>query len=152
MRRLLTLCILWLGLVLSAHGLSVEIPITTTNLDQYRYLFAISTNAVTNGITFHVTIAAKKEDIHADSGAGLSIVTHTKSSSSITNVKPEIHVTLRKDKRAWAADFTVSYELLEKPGLCFVFTANAHATIDGKRVLMPSADFYEIKLRDFLKQ
>jgi hypothetical protein len=67
-------------------------------------------------------------------------------------VKPEIPLRVKKDKRVWEADFTVSYELLEKPGLCFGFTEIAHATIDGKSVAMPSADFYEIKLRDFLKQ
>ena len=61
-------------------------------------------------------------------------------------------VTIKKEKRVWDAHFTVSYDLLAKPGLCFVFTEIAHATIDGKIVAMPSADFYVIKLRDFLKQ
>ena len=37
MRCFFTIAILWLSLVLSAYGLSVETPITTTNLDQYRY-------------------------------------------------------------------------------------------------------------------
>ena len=155
MRRLFTTSILWLSLILSAHGLSVEIPITTTNLDQYKYVFSVSTNAATNGVAFHVTITAKREDVPSDSTAGLSIVTHTKdvdgSTHSIEAVKPAIQVMLKKDKRVWEADFTASFELLKKAGFCFVFTETAHTIIDGKSVAMPSADFYEIKLRDFLK-
>lgn len=155
MHRLFVTIGLWLALVLSARGLSVEIPVTTTNLDQYKYRFSISTNAATGGVAFHVIVTAKKEDIDADSEAGLSIVTHTKTrdgeTHSIVSVKPEIPLTVKKHKRVWEADFTVSFKLLKKPGLCFVFTEFAHATIDGKSVGMPSADFYEIKLRDFLK-
>lgn len=155
MHRLFITPIFWFGLILPAHGLSVEIPITTTNLDQYKYVFSVSTNAATNGIAFHVTITAKREDVPSDSTAGLSMVTHTKdvggSTHAIEAVKPAIQVTLKKDKRVWEADFTASFELLQKPGICFVFTETAHAIIDGKSVAMPSADFYEIKLRDFLK-
>jgi hypothetical protein len=147
---------LWLSLVSSAHGMGVEIPITPTNFDQYKYRFLISTNAATKGVAFPVTITAKKEDIHADSASSLSIVTHTQagggSMHSIAGVKPEIPITMKKSERVWQADFTVSKELLENPGFCFVFTEIAHATIEGKSVAMPSADFYEIKLHDFLKQ
>jgi hypothetical protein len=143
-----------LNIVLSAQGVSVEIPITTTNLDQSKYRFSISTNTAAGGVAFHVIVAAKKENIHADSGAGISIVTHTVtnggSTHSMAGVKPEIPVTMKKNKRDWEADFTVSYDLLKKPGLCFVFTEIAHDTINGKIVAMPSADFYEIRLRDFL--
>ena len=148
--------VLWLSLILSAHGLSVEIPVTATNLDQYKYRFAISTNAATNGVAFHVTITAKKEDIPSDSAVGLSIVTHTQdargSTHSIEGVKPTVEVRLKKDNRVWTADFTTSHELLKKPGLCLVFTEITHTIVDGKRVSMPSADFYEIRLQDFLKQ
>lgn len=147
---------LWLTFVVSAHGVSVEIPVTTTNLDQHKYRFSISTNAAAGGVAFHVIVTAKKEDIHVDSEVGLSIVTHTKTrgeeTDSIENVEPEISVRLKKDKRVWEADFTVSSELLEEPGLCLVFTDIAHATVDGKSVAMPSAEFYEIRLRDFLRQ
>jgi hypothetical protein len=156
MHRLFITLGLWFILVLSALGHSVEIPITTTNLDQSEYRFSISTNAATGGVKFHVTVTSKKENIHADSKVGLSIRHTTKTrdgeTHSITGVKPEIPVTMKKDRRVWEADFTVSYELLEKPGLCFVFTEIAHTTIKGKCVAMPSADFYEVKLHDFLKQ
>ena len=143
MHRLFVTLGLWLALVLSAHGMSMEVPVTTTNLDQSKYRFSISTNAATGGVSFHVIVTAKKEDIHANSEVGLSIVTHTKTGTgevhSIVRVKPEIPVRVKKDKRVWEADFTVSFELLEKPGLCFVFTENSQATIsmDGKSVPVP---------------
>ena len=157
MHRLFVTLGFWLALVLSAHGLIMEIPVTITNLDQSKYRFSVSTNAATGGVAFHVIVTAKKEDIHADSKAGLSIVTHTKTGAgerrSIERVKPEIPVSLKKDKRVWAADFTASFELLEQPGLCFVFSEIPHLTVDDESIPMPSsAALYEIKLRDFLKQ
>jgi hypothetical protein len=147
---------LWLTLVVSAYGHSDEISVTATNLDQYNYRFSASTNPAPGGVSFHVTVIAKRDDIPADSKVGISIVTHKKDrdgeSRSIAGVKLEIPVSAKKEKRVWEVEFTVSFELLEKPGLCFVFTEFAHETIDGKTVAMPSADFYEIKLLDFLKQ
>jgi hypothetical protein len=157
MNRLVLTSVFLFGLILSAHSVSVEIPITKTNLDQYKYVFAVCTNAATNGVAFHVTITAKREDVPSDSTVDLSIVTHKEEAGggslhTIEAVKPAMQVTLKKGKRAWEADFTASNALLEKSGLCFVFIEAAHATIDGKSVAMASADIYEIKLRDFFKQ
>jgi len=156
MHRLFVTLGLWLILACNAHAVSVEIPITTTNLDQHSYVFSVSTNAAADGVAFHVVIKAKKEDIYSDSSVGVSIVSQTRTNGgethSIAGVRPEIKVTIKKEKRVWEADFTVLNQLLEKPELCFVFTEIAHATVNGKSEAMPSAGFYEIKLRDFLKQ
>jgi len=65
---------------------------------------------------------------------------------------PEIPITLKKEKRVWTADFTLPKKSLDTDGLCFVFTQYGHATINGKRVAMPSAIFYEIKLKEFVKE
>lgn len=154
MRRLIITPIFWFGLILSAHGMSVRIPITTNNLDQGRFVFAISTNSAANGIAFHVTITAKREDIPSDSQVDLWIVTRTKEGGGTTTsgeeVKPAVPVALKRGSRVWAADFTVSNDLLKKPGLCFAFTEFAHSIIDGKSVARPSADYYQIQLRDFV--
>jgi hypothetical protein len=157
MNRLFLTSVFLFALILSAHSVSVALPITKTSLDQYKYVFAVSTNAATNGVVFHVTITAKREDVSSDSTVGLSIVTskeeaHGGSLHSIEGMKPTMEVTLKRGKRVWEAAFTASYELLKKSGLCFVFTEFAHRTIDGKLVTMPSADIYEMKLRDFVKQ
>ena len=156
MHRSLIMSVFWVGFILSTHGRSLEIHVSTTNLDQYKYRFSISTNAATNGVAFHVIITAKKEDVPSDSAAGLALVTHTQdaggSTHSIEPVKPAVEVRLKKDKRVWTADFIASHELLIKPGSCFVFTETAHTIVDGERVTMPSADFYEIRLQDFLKK
>jgi hypothetical protein len=150
-RLLLIAAIFWSSLVLSAHGTSVEISITPTNLDQHGYVFSISTNAAQYGVAFHVAISTKTGEIYSDSSVGLSMVTHPKDGGcSITGVEPAIPITLEKDKRVWKSEFTVSQGLLKKPGLCFIFTELAHVIRGGKSVAMPSATFYEIKLQDFL--
>ena len=147
MTRILVTAVFWFGCLLSARALSAEIPVTVTNLDQYKYLFAVSARVVSNGVSFHITITGKLEDIHADSGVALSIVIHTKdahgSESSIAPLKPAIPLALKTDKRVWDVYFTASYELLKTPGLCFVFTENDP---NG-----PAADFYELELKGFLK-
>jgi hypothetical protein len=151
-QRLFITPILWLGLVLFAQCASVEFSVTPTNLNLNRYAFSISNNAAQDEIAFHVTVSARSGDIPSDSTADFAIVTHSKDGgTSIQGVKNAIRFTLKKGKRLWKTDFTVSHELLKTPGLCFVFTGIAHATIDGKSVAMPSADFYEIKLKDFVK-
>lgn len=152
MHRSLIALSLSFGLILSASGSSVEFPVTRTNLDQYKYLFSVSTNATRDGVAFHLTVSAKAGEILSDSTAGLAVVNNTKNTRSIEPVPPATRVTLKKDKRVWKANFTVSAELLKQPGLCFVFTETAHATADGKSIAMPSEDLYEIRLQDFLNQ
>lgn len=134
----------------------MDIPITTTNLDQPKFTFTVSAKAAAHGVAFHITITAMNADLPSDSTAGLAIVTEINDGArlgrSTEPVKPTVEVALKKEERVWKADLTVSNELLQKPGLRFVFTETAHAIIDGKSVAMPSATFYEIKLRDFVKQ
>jgi len=156
MHRSLFVTIVWLIAALSANAASVEIPVTPNDLDHYHYLFAVSMNTNRNGVAFRVTITAKTHEIPAGSSANVSIVTHTKRNGGelhkLEKVKPPVRIALKKDKRVWKANFTVSTELLKKPGVCFVFTEMAHAIENGKDVAVPSADFYEIKLQDFWKQ
>jgi hypothetical protein len=60
-------------------------------------------------------------------------------------------ISLKKEGRIWTADFIAPAEVLKIPGICFVFNETAHVMENGKSVMMPSADLYEINLRDFLK-
>jgi hypothetical protein len=159
LHRLSITPIFWLAFVISANAASVVIPVTPNTADGHKYVFTLSTNAAKGGIAFHVTITSKIGDFPFDSTAKLAIVTHrTNPDASVRRgsiqqaVNPTIRVTLKKDIRSWSADFTVSHKVLTKPGLCFVFTEFAHATIDGKRVAMPGADIYTLNLQDFLKQ
>lgn len=152
MHRLAVTAILCFTLVLSAHGLSVEIAVTPKRLDQGKYAFSISTNTTQDGMSFHVIITAKTGDIPSDSNVGLSIVTHWEpGGSQIMPEKPTIQVMLEKDNRTWEASFAVTRELLKKPGLCLVFTEYDGFVVNGKKH-PNSATFYEIKLQDFLKQ
>jgi hypothetical protein len=146
----------WIFSVPSAYGRSVEIPVTPDSFVQGRYIFSVSTNVIQNGVAFHVTIATKSGSIFADSTAAVDIVTHMdivthKENSSSIVAAGTVPITLKKDGHIWKADFIVSDKLLKRPGICFVFTEFCHAIENGKSVSMSSADFYEMKLQDFLK-
>jgi hypothetical protein len=156
MRRSFITAIFWLVLVSSASATTVELPVTPTNLDTYGYVFSVLTNAIRDGVTFHVTITDKKYDIYPDSGASVDIVTHKKLDNggllvSSQAVEPAIQVTLEKEVRVWKADFVVSRKLLKNPDVYFVFSVLAHSTINGKSVPMPSLTCYQIRLQDFAK-
>jgi hypothetical protein len=147
----LVLGIVWLVPVLSAYAVSVEISVTPQNLNQRQYVFSISTNAAPNGIFFHVNISATKDAIYSDSTVDVCTVVHTSDSSSIESTKHAIKIVLKKDIHVWKANFIVSNKMLKSSNLYFIFTEFTHVEINGKSVVMPSATFYEIKLKDFLK-
>jgi hypothetical protein len=148
--------LVWFVFVSSACATSVEIPVTPTNLDTYVYVFSVLTNTASDSVTFHVTITNKQYDIFPDSSASVDMVVHKKHANggregSIGPVKPEIPVILKKEKRLWRADFTVSRDVLKNPDVCFVFSELAHTTVNGKTIPMPSITFYELRLQDFAK-
>jgi hypothetical protein len=152
MKSKLILCLaLVLSGILSFYGKSTVQFVTPKTLDQGEYVFSISTNSTQNGISFHVTITAKTGEIFPDSRSDLSVVTRQTESSpgSIRTVK---QVTLKKEAHTWTADFVATPELLKTPDICFVFIAYAHDVENGKTVQMPSADFYAVRLLNFLKK
>jgi hypothetical protein len=155
MIRSLVILALWLSLVWPANALSVFIPVTATNLVQGDHRFAVIATTVSNDVHFRIAIIAEKEEIPLDSSSAISIVTHAQDGGATSHlsepVKPEIPITMKKEERMWEAAFTVSNELLKKPGLCFVFTELAHTIVEGKTVAMPSAEVYEVQLQRFLK-
>jgi hypothetical protein len=97
------------------------------------------------------TLAAKTGEIFPDSQADLSIVTR-QTESSPGSIRTVEQVTLKKEDHTWTADFVATPELLKTPGICFVFTAYAHDVENGKTFQMPGADFYAVRLLDFLKK
>jgi hypothetical protein len=145
--------ILCLALVLSAHGGSIDFRVTPKSLDQDKFVFSVSANSTQNGTSFHVTITAKTGVIPSDSTVGLSVLaTSEKGARSMGPVKPETQVTLKKADHTWEAEFIASKQLLKDPDVCLVFGVVAHVTKNGKSIPMSSADFYVVKLRDFLRQ
>ncbi|MGO8925990.1 MAG: hypothetical protein ACLQU3_03710 [Limisphaerales bacterium] len=156
MHRSFIASIIWLVFVSSTWATSVELPVTPTNLDTYFCTFSVLTNATKDGVAFHVTITNKQSDIYPDSSADVDMVIHKKLADggmegSVGPVTPPIPVELKKEKRLWTADFTVSRELLKNPDVHFVFGVLAHSTVDGKIIPMPSITFYELRLQEFAK-
>lgn len=150
--------IIWLVFVSSVRAQEgTEIPVTPTNLDTYFYHFSVSTNATSRGVAFQVTIKSKQSAIYPDSVAEMENVIHRQLTNgtevSIESTKPAIPVALKKKKRLWTADFTVSRDLLKNPDLSFVFTVAAHgaSAINGEAIPMPLVAFYELRLQEFVK-
>lgn len=158
MRHLLIIPSILFALILSAHASSIELPITSSQLDQQNYKFAVTANTTNNAVAFHVVITAKHDEIASDCEANLAVVTHSKDGKgsnngiSITPFQPTVPIAFNKDKHAWTADFTLPQDALKTTGLCFIFSELGHATAKDKRLAMPSITFYEIKLKDFVKE
>lgn len=130
---------------LSASGDCNELPVTPKSLDQGRFVFSISTSPAQEGMAFHVTITTKTGTIPSD----CSVVVWPDFQTRSTHPHLQVHVTVEKTAQKWACVFIASAELLKDPDVCLVFEVPAH---DDKGIPMPGGDFYEIKLRDFLKQ
>jgi hypothetical protein len=139
--------LLCLCLTSAAFGKSVQILVTPGNLEFPAYRFSVETANTTDGwTTFQVKIVAKTADLPADAQARLAVVTKTiirggGQSYAITKFD-EVRVELEKAARTWDAKFTVSQEVLKKPGFSFLFEVTQGPA---------SADFYIVKLQDFRK-
>jgi len=158
MRHLLIVPSILFAIVLSTQATIVELPITPKQLDRQNYRFSITAHATNNDVAFHVVITTKKDEITPDSEAKLVTIGHSKDrhgallGTSFTPFLPVAPLTLNQTKHTWTADFLVTRRSLKNPGLCFIFSEPAHTAIDGKIVAMPSVTFYEIQLKDFLKE
>ena len=158
MRRLFIIPSLFLAVVFSAHATSVELPITPSQLDQHNFKFAVTADATNRAIAFHLLITAKNNEMPQDSEANLVTVTHSKdgrgqmAGTDIKAFVPTVPIACNKAKNNWTVDFTLPREALKTPGLCFVFSELAHSVVNGKTIAMPAITFYEIKLKDFVKE
>jgi hypothetical protein len=152
MGRFLLAATFWISVALSAFGDSVEIPVTPRTPEQGGYLFLVLTNPVQDGTAFRATITRKSEIISSDSTVALCLVTPRMNGFEIHPLKPDIKITLKKENYIWRANFILSTELLKNPDLYLIYTECGHMVVSGKTVPMPSAAFYEMKLRDFMKQ
>lgn len=153
--RIAGIALLWLALCLPAFGLSTEISVTPQSLDQGAFLFSITNQPATNGLAFHVTITAKNPPILPDSIVNLASASSSDDGRSrqISPAQPEPPVTLTKSDRVWLADIIVPKELMADTNLCLLFTVPVYdIRQDGTRMRMPADEFYEIKLRDFVRK
>ena len=108
-----------------------------------QFVFVVTNGPASNGLSFHVTIAAKKGEVPSDSEGHLCFARSTTNSCSITRT-PQTQVALKRGHRVWSADFAASNQFLRNADACFVFTVWDHRG--------PAADFYVLKLRDFISQ
>lgn len=69
--------------------------------------------------------------------------------SKAEEITPPVKITLKKTEFVWAADFTISRELLKNSEV--YFSEQAYAVIHGIAQGMPAAAGYDIRLKDFVK-
>lgn len=143
MHKLLIAGLLWLAVVFPTRAKSVVYTVTPKELDGGgEFVFAVTNSPDSRGLMFHVAITPKKGEVPADSEVQLCSVRMTKNSGSIGPLTPQPRIALKRNQHAWNAVFVASNESLSTSGVCFVFTVWDHKG--------PAADFYVLKLRDFL--
>ncbi|HUB66243.1 MAG TPA: hypothetical protein VL981_02005 [Candidatus Methylacidiphilales bacterium] len=140
---------------LACFGVAVEEPVTPKMLDPGNYIFLVLTKPTQDGVAYHMTITAKSGAIPPDSEVSVSLkTTFTGGGGSfgdeIGPVTSQPSIKLHKDDHVWTIDFVVPNTLVKNPNACFIFTVPAHAFRNGQDVPMPGAEFYEIKLQDFV--
>lgn len=139
-KLLLCLTLIWLTACFAAHGVCSVFCVTPKNPDGGgQFVFVVTSTAASNGLSFHVIIAAKQGEVPADSKGYLCVVKLAGSPDYIGPMTSKTQVTLKTEKQACVADFIASDQLLSNPDTCFVFAIWYH----------PGADFYVLKLRDF---
>jgi mRNA-degrading endonuclease toxin of MazEF toxin-antitoxin module len=145
MNQILLGTLVWLTMVLPVFGESMVIPVTPKDMDGLgQFTFAVTNSTVTNGQSFHVIITPKRGSMHTDSKAYLCAAKITGDSRNIGPMTPETQVTLKAGKQTLIADCVASAQLLGNLDACFVFVVSDHRG--------PSADFYVLKLRDFIER
>jgi len=135
--------------LLDATGTTVRIPVTPASLNQDRLVFSVKSSVIEEGTAFQISIAMKDGPVLPDSNVGLYISSLTENLYSLKKVE-SVQVTVSKEEKRWKAEFVIPGNLLDTPGLSFIFAEYGHATVDGKTVPMPSLTHYEINLREFL--
>jgi hypothetical protein len=147
-------CILWVALIVSARGSMVEIAVTPDSLEHDGFRFAVSATPTKEGADFEVTITWKKQgQMRLQPGAALCIISSTPGSLGMLSVKAvdTVKIDLKQADHAWKADLSVPHDLLKKQGLRLIFSAGVDDVENGREIMMPSVNSYEVKLGDFLK-
>ena len=109
--------LLWLAVVLSAHGASALSPITPRSLDGYGepFVFAVTSRPARNGQSFHVTITAKTGGVPADSRVDLCFFRRLGTNSEIHRTRdPQTQVAVKKAHHVWKAPLVIK-GVIERP-------------------------------------
>jgi len=122
MNRILLGTLIWLTVVLSAFSRSTIIPVTPKDMDNMgEFKFAVTNSTISNGLSFHVIITAKRGSVPTDCKAYLCFANITGDYKSIGPMTPETQVTFKPGRQTLIADFVASAQLMSNPDACFVF-------------------------------
>lgn len=112
------------------------------------FMFEImSTKENRDSVLFKVVVTPKKAKFSKDSNTTLSSVKIAGNTRTIEGVRAVPH---HKKGKSLACSFRVTNAKLKDPNFSFVFTNYVETVINGKVVPMPSADFFAVRLQQFL--
>lgn len=151
--RLITIAACSITLACSVRASIVELPVTPANTNTYRYKFSVSTDHAKDAVSFHITIAARESDISTNCSASLEIIAREKTATSLMIRREPVAAksfALRKNSRVWNADFTLDPRAPDYADICFVFVVPAEVIANGKTILMPGLELFEVRLQDFV--
>lgn len=152
MRYSLFIMVLW-GILGFAAGRAacVENSITPKSLNHGEYAFQVSSKSTHGGAAFHVVITATRGPFNRHSSVSLSLKTTISDGAvAIAPVVLQPPIQVHKEGNIWTIDFDASEDLLKNPHAYFILDVPAYVVVDGKEEAMPAADYYEVKLTDFL--
>lgn len=128
----------------SAQAKSSVLHITPAHLEAEGFVFAVTNTPLGNGLSFSVTITATLGELPADSDCRVCFATSTTNSQSVGPEVTGTQLAVKKGHRVWKANFVAPQQLLANPDTSFLFI------VWDRRG--PAADYYVVKLSDFIKQ
>jgi hypothetical protein len=149
MKRLVFVGLIWLAAGSLAYALSNYFYVTPKSLDQDEFEFAVTSSPTNSGVVFTVTIMPKPEAVLPEREGYLCFAKLTGDSQSVGPFNAKTQIVLKKTNQVLTASFVAPPELMQNPEACFVFRVRAKAP-EGRLTIRP-ANYYILKLRDFLK-
>ena len=145
--------ILLLTAIPSIQAASILHLLTPGHLTDSGFTFDITAKKSSEGTVQFRVLISEKGGTFTSSATALSIVKITRTPTE-TSDEIELVRTLPQEKKdkSIVCVFVVEEKALEEPNLSFVFTNYVEDVIDGKRVAMPSADFFYARLSEYLKR
>jgi len=131
---------------------ATEISVTPTGLEQHGFVFALTSRAVETGAAIHITIGFKEGTDLKYATTGLAKITPIENDRGKARhwVRvPGMELKVTKGDKGWTIDFIAPKELPRQPDVYFIFTVHA---FDSEGRSVPSADFYEMRLADFVNE
>jgi len=139
------------SLISTVHATILSREVKPDNVNALAVGFDVQSTQLPDGdIQFIIKVSEKGLKFPSHVAGGLCIMKITPNEESSTSFPDKNRV--KEERRGVSVTFTfaVTQTEIKNPNLCFSFDLQAEEMLDGKLVLMPSADVYYARLKNFL--